>query len=244
MKTQGQDAAAQEDTGATSGEDTGISSEQDANGNGLPDAGVNLDAGNQTTDSGMTEQDAGISVSLCNPTFAEADACGGNLEGSWKYTEGCLDPSSIGMVSAACQTAVLRNELQVATGTITFTSTMSYHRSLTDNYSVDIEVPASCVTFVGSCMGIESTIELFEPRAQVNCLMSIGGGCDCSLEIKKRVEDRGQYELPSPGVVRMIPDDTSMNQGDYHYCVDQGMLHYKGFSMDSADHSVSYVLTP
>jgi len=242
MNNAGPDAAAVEDASTTSNADAAVSSEPDANGH--EDGGTNADTGEQTLDAGSPEQDAGVIFSLCNPSFAEADACGGDLEGSWKYSEGCLDPSSIGMVSTACQGAVLRNELQVATGTITFTSTMSYHRILNDNYSVDIEVPASCVSFVGSCMGIESTIELFEPRAQVNCLMSVGGGCDCSLEIKKRVNDRGQYELTSAGVVRMIPDDSSMTQGDYHYCVDQGMLHYKGFSTDSADHSVSYVLTP
>ena len=241
MKQQGSDAATLVD--ATEVSDATTNENMDA-GQTEQDAATAMDAGMNATDAGSTEQDAGISASLCNPDFREANACGGNIEGTWKYTEGCLDRSTIGMVAMACQGTVLRNEIQVATGTITFTSTMGYQRDLNDEYSVDLEVPSACRMFVGTCGAIKTLVESYEPRAQVDCLGNFSGGCDCSLEIKKVVNDWGTYEFPSTGVVRLTPNDSSMTAGDYYYCVDQGMIQYKGFSMDSSDHSVSYILTP
>jgi hypothetical protein len=203
------------------------------------------DADTTQLDAGGQVEDAGLSPSLCNPRFGAADACGGstNVFGTWTYVEGCLDPSTLGMVSAACQGATLRNERQVTSGSMTFTSTFTYRRDLTDDYSVDIDVPAICVSFVGNCAGIESTILFVAPQATANCPPTGNGGCDCHVEIKKRVSDRGSFTIPSPGVSRFVPDDSTMMPGEHYFCVDNDILSYAGTSTGSADHSVTYVLT-
>jgi|GEM_PF-3721095 len=206
------------------------------------DAGDAFDAGDDAMDAGMSSHDASITPSLCNPSFSEAQACGGDIVGIWTYSEGCIDRASLGMVSAACQTATLSNELQVTTGTLTVTANQNYTREFTDLFTVDISVPSACVSFVGSCTGIEDTIRFVEPRADIDCPSNGRGGCDCKLEIKKNVEDFGTVVTSTTGEMRLIPDDSSMEAGDYYFCSEQGILQYKGFTTTSEDHSVTYVL--
>ena len=233
------DASSTEDAATENDSDVGIADQGISE---SMDASNGVDAGIAESDAAMGNADASITPRLCNPSFSEANACGGDIVGIWTYSEGCIDRASLGMVSAACQTATLSNELQVTTGTLTVTANRNYTRQFTDLFTVDINVPSACVSFVGSCTGIEDTIRFVEPRADIDCPSNGRGGCDCKLEIKKSVDDFGTVITSTIGEMRLIPDDSSMEAGDYYFCSEQGILQYKGFTTTSEDHSVTYVL--
>jgi hypothetical protein len=242
MPSSSQDAGLVQDGGSTADLDASDSGETQDASELILDAN-RLDSGSASIDAALGNPDAGLSGFMCDPNFGAADACGGNATGTWKYREGCLDESIFGMLSAQCIGITRRNEVQVTSGFLSITSTLTYRRVLNDHYATDAEVPAICVQFVGGCGAIESSIGLVIPGSTASCVMTGSGTCDCRVEINKNISDQGSYTSPSAGMVRLTPDDGS-ETGEYHFCVDNGVFRYKGSTTTAIDHSVTYVLTP
>jgi hypothetical protein len=161
---------------------------------------------------------SGSNATLC-PTF---DACGGALDGSWTYTNVCIDPSenSAELLQQVCPTASVTYEPGGA-ATLTFSGT-SVSRSGEPVGDSVISFPADCLEGLGcSFLADEST----------DCT-EMGSGCICRTASSI---DWGTQSYTIDGGRLALGDGRS-----FDYCVQGNTLTYRetGDAQEAGTHTL------
>ncbi len=155
--------------------------------------------------------------------------CGGDVEGTWAYTAGCFDPASLGMdeetlalLTAICPTATYETTFEV-TGTVSF-SDGAVLRDGGWSAEFDLVMPASCLTLLGSCTNLQTTIEAAAPEATVACVDNVES-CDCQVSRGEEGWEATSYTVD--GNVLTLSDGRT-----FDYCVSGSALEYVETSED------------
>ena len=203
------------------------------------DAGFSFDVG-PPADAGMGV-DAGFGNTSCNPMFGQAEACNSNPVGAWVYQSGCLDDTVFAPLLNNCPGATRTNVAQTTTGNFELTTLGAYTRTVMDDITGDVDIPAVCAQVSGGCPGIEAAISQVIPGTTSTCTVNTSQGCNCAVRIRQTINDTGTWTVTGAGLVTL--NATGGGSFQYHYCMDTNVLKYKGLSTNPTDNAVGYVLT-
>lgn len=169
-------------------------------------------------------------VQACVADFGMAQACGGDLEGTWTYVDACGDTGLEDGLTDLCTTATIDSQsVGGGSGSITVTG-----GSITQNVSATAEatvtVPSACLV-VGpvtlDCATVQTqaqqTIEMDFPGVSVTCATS---GPDCSCDLSLPFTTGGAGTIVTSNGVATVDGDT------YYYCVNGDRLLYRQFGAD------------
>jgi hypothetical protein len=191
------------------------------------DAAVTDAADNQ--DSGVV--DSGVTPITCDPAFSEADACGGNLEGSWSYSTLCGPTPAQTAVLELCPDAVINSErLDDATGTLNVSAGL-FALSVAGNGILQVTFPPACVP-LNSCIvlgiGINAALSdaLGEGASATCTTASPTPGCACELRAPVEVTTAGPVAT-NGGIAEVTVSPDSVRT--FYYCVDGDNLTVRGF---------------
>lgn len=207
------------------------------------DDNISKDAGDSSVSDGpVSGQDGPVSGpdskatgdTTCDPTFGQAQACGGDLEGKWTYVKGCVPKDTFDGIKKVCPGAVVSNESSSSAGTLTFTKT-TYVLDASVLVTTDFTLTAGCAALVKGCAKAASTIQLLVPNSKVNC-SDASSGCDCKITLTYTSKWLGKYSVAN-GINKLKTGQ------EYYYCVKGDVLRYRGVSANLSDKTVTYVLT-
>ena len=146
-------------------------------------------------------------------TCAAFTPCGGDVEGTWDYAEGCVtDPFN--EVRATCPSATLENLTVKGQGFVTLNAGEAA-RNLTLSGSGVLNVPAACVSGT-TCNSIAATLSA--TGATATCA-DADGGCRCDASLKKVIKESTTYTLSGNTLVT--------NGRTYEYCVSGSTLQHR-----------------
>jgi len=188
-------------------------------------------AGSSQGEAGATGTggEAGAPVTIDIGDCETFTPCGGDVEGTWAYTAGCFDPAALGMddeaiglLTAICPTATYETTFEV-TGTVSF-SDGAVLRDGGWSAEFDLVMPASCLTLLGSCANLQTTIEAAAPEATVACVDN-AESCDC--QVSRGAEGWEATGYTVDGSVITLSDGRT-----FDYCVSGARLEYVETSPD------------
>jgi hypothetical protein len=163
---------------------------------------------------------AGGGVAVEIGTCEDFTACGGDVEGTWAYSAGCLDPAALGfdpsMLSTFCPTATYETDFTV-TGTVTFTDG-AVLRDGGWSAIVSLDVPASCTTAIGGCVGLGALIATATPESASSCSDTADG---CACEVQMGQDGWSATSYTTDGEVITLSDGRT-----FDYCVSGTTLEY------------------
>ena len=182
-------------------------------------------------DAGSSDRDGGIVDQTCNPNFGMADACGGDLDGTWSYQAACATSPLAAAITDYCDTATIQaDRFEGGTGMLTI-GAGAFNLGVTVTIHVEATVPIACTQGFG-CAAAEQAIELGFNGVDAVCTTA---GTDCSCTVDGPVATASQGSVTtSAGVATVNGTDT------YYYCVTGSKLEYRRF--DDGDNPV-FVLT-
>jgi hypothetical protein len=110
----------------------------------------------------------------------QVQPCGGDLTGTWSFTNTCLTSKGITDGEAAsCAGVTFTVTALSASGTLTFNADMTYTAtSLMNGGTLDYNVPASCAS---SCSGLAANLQAGSGVQSATC----SGSSDCSCTVVK-----------------------------------------------------------
>ena len=186
-------------------------------------------------DGPVTGQDSKVTGdTTCDPTFGKAQACGGDLEGKWTYIKGCTPKDIFDGITKICPGAKVSNEATSTAGTLTFTKA-TYAMDASVIVSSDFTLTAGCAAIAGGCAKAGSAIQLVVKSSKVSCTQA-SSGCDCKITLT--------YATKWAGIYTVSGSEVTLKTGQqYHYCVKDNVLRYRGDSANLTDNSATYVLT-
>lgn len=209
----------------------------------LPDTGAPGDNGvpGDTGPGADTLQGDGAPLA-CDPSFGQADACGGNLVGKWKYTSGCVADSAYEPLKTNCPGVQISNVAVsfTAASALTFYANGGLIQVFNGNITGKALFPQTCVK-VG-CNALQGVLALAvglkNPGSTVTCTAAAAGACDCDFNIKLVNFGGAKYTISGNEVT---VTGAGGNQWTYYYCVSGNELRYRGTDQND-DHHVTYVL--
>lgn len=194
---------------------------------------VLLALGACSDDGGNGGGDGGGGNTTCKADFGQADACGGDFSGSWKYVKACVSPSVIDQLKTVCAGVTASNVAAASTtGSLSLTSG-AYNLNVTVDVTVsDLKVPASCA--VGGCTLAETAVKTALPGSTASC--SGTSDCTCSVSFPYTTTKQGKLTT-SNGIATLGTGEK------YYYCVQGNVLKYHGVSGQAGgDDAITYVL--
>ncbi len=200
------------DGGSTSTTDSGTSSTADS-GNKPADSGSTSDTG--PADSGSVLTGAALKFHSC-PPFA---ACGGNPQGTWEFTGGCLE-DPLAAFKAQCASLVEKNLQGTIKGSVMFTGTATagtLTRNATVGFVADVEFAASCAGGFG-CAAVPLGIGSFVPGATATCTGA--ATCACKISVTNTDSLSSGYTVAGNSI--------RVSNGEvYEHCITGSNLKYK-----------------
>ncbi len=187
-----------------------------------PDNGGNgADAGPQKADGGPGGggSDAGpagdVTVSQTAATISfgscqAAAACGGNVQGTWDYSGGCID-DPFAAVKQQCPSATSSNVQGSVAGTVNFVGD-SLFRKAKATFSGTITLPAAC-TMGAPCATIQSAMS--SAFDSVTCTGTTS--CDCVVKSHTDVDDGSTFTVSGNTL-------TTSGGNRYDFCVKGGQM--------------------
>jgi len=172
-------------------------------------------------DAGLT--DGGATPLMCNPTFADPQACGGDIVGSWRYIDVCGAPKEINNFIGSCPAARLVRNQHTITGTAGFAADMTYGWSLSDDFDVALEVPIACTDSSGGCAGFGLLVSI-GLRQTVTCTERDAAFCDCVTMGNSSDKQQGTYGVITATITSTRSDG---KKRDYYFCVDGDRAMYR-----------------
>jgi hypothetical protein len=156
-------------------------------------------------------EDSGIEPPLEAPVVdieiaASCDAlspCGGDVLGTWAYTDGCVSVD-FDRVREACPTATV-DATATASGIVVIDS-FDVERESTVWTEAEIGLPASC-----AILGCAMMASLLATEGDATCTDTSSGGCDCTLRNVTTSRQSDGYRLEGDS---LITDDGEV----YDYC--------------------------
>ena len=182
---------------------------------------------------GATGPDSTAADTSCDPTFGQAKACGGDVEGKWTYVKGCVPKEAFDGIKKACKGATVSNDSTSAAGSLTF-SKGSYSMDTSVVMSADFTIGGACLALLKTCKKVENTVKLLVLGSKVTCVDATGG-CDCKITMTWAAKWMGQYTAAG--------GKTTLKTGqEYHYCVKGDVMRYRGVPTNASDKTATYVL--
>jgi hypothetical protein len=150
------------------------------------------------------------------------EPCGGDIVGTWKLTEGCVDLDSLQPAAqATCGDASITSATFGITGSITFAADMTYTLAETVTGVLVWDFPASCVGAL-TCDAFANM--LFQGGSAGLSFTCVGtGACVCTEASLTTRSDNGTYGLAGSTVV--ATSAVSGSTGSQLYCVQGSTLH-------------------
>ncbi|HKO94586.1 MAG TPA: hypothetical protein VJU61_25705 [Polyangiaceae bacterium] len=154
----------------------------------------------------------GSNVSV-GQTCSSWAACGGELEGTWSYSDVCIEPAdtSIGLLQGVCPDATLQFERQSGS-TLTFSNARVTRTGVPLGDSV-ITFPSECTADLGGC---EVLAALLDDAAVCE---DLNGDCSCHTPASS---DWGTPAYSVEGGQLLLDDGRSID-----YCVQGDQLTYR-----------------
>ena len=181
------------------------------------------------------EADAGPT---CEPEFAVADACGGDLVGTWTLDDACGRLGVLAGIEAECaQIEVLSESVTGASGTLEVRSDNTYVENLNVTGEVDFTIASSCVeSLVSTCTELSTRLTAaFNQDTTVQCADS-PGGCRCQIDGALTRQSTGTYALSGASVT--LDDGLT-----YSYCVNEDTLALRSFAVGGVAVTPTFFLT-
>lgn len=196
------------------------------------------DKGPVTDGGGSTD----IGPITCDPSFGQAQACGGTLTGTkWKYVAGCVADSAFDALKTNCSGATVSNVAYSMTpnSTVQFFANGTLVRYFSGKITGKATFPQTCTRL--GCTTLQSALALAllkYPGSTVTCTAATGGGCTCDVTINLFSFSGGSYTTSGNTVTVTV----STNQHPFYYCVAGNTLTYHGTPQNTNDQHVTYVL--
>ncbi|MBA2664230.1 MAG: hypothetical protein H0U74_18200, partial [Bradymonadaceae bacterium] len=156
----------------------------------------------------------------CKPDFGQADACGGNVVGTWSLEDACSQVDLEGLLKQACPLATVESMEITTSGTLVVTAA-HYARNVTAVINAVVLIPNLCAQVAGGCQGIEAAVAARLQNATATCTPN-NDGCSCDLELVEDGEEAGAYTLVD-GVITVADGST------FYYCVEGANLSLREF---------------
>lgn len=175
---------------------------------GADDAGGGADAASDAPPEAST-------VPLTLSTCAAFTPCGGDVEGTWTLTGGCLD-DPLATSKGLCPTLVVNSEVANASGTVTFTKGV-VTRGYQTHYGIDITIPSVCLQGA-TCDQAQTAYRAYIPNA--TCTAASSGGCECVGSIDTTATQGSTYTIANDEIVTAGGDH-------YAYCITGNTMQYR-----------------
>lgn len=152
--------------------------------------------------------------------------CGGNLEGTWTFTGGCLNEAALAEEFAVdeCPTATISNTDVAQTGTATFTAT-GYTLQGTLSVSFSLNIPASCYQPL-TCADVNTLIQQeFAGNDSFQSVSCSGSGtCSCRFTgAQQALGETGTYTVSGNSFTATSTGGVVTTQD---YCVQGNTAHF------------------
>lgn len=222
------DNATNNETNNTANNATNNAGNDEANGetnntaNNSTNNATNNSTNNSTNNATNNATNGGTTDAVCQPDFGEADACGGDVSGSWTLQEVCtdFDPAQA-LNDLGCTGAEFEVFEVSGTGELVV-SESNFARDLTYTVNGEGTIPGFCTLLSGGCQGMGEDVEAFfgdEAEVDVVCEDSEGGqgpqaDCDCTIDGTYTQSASGTYSTDG-GVITVSETETQ-----YYYCAD------------------------
>jgi hypothetical protein len=205
---------------ACSGDDTSNIPPPDA---GAPDTGRDVSIRDQYVPDTSLPLAATVQVGNC-PAFT---ACGGQVDGTWDYTGGCL-PDPFLDAQAACSSIMVQNQTASIQGRVSFAGG-KVTRNGVFSYTSSATVPKVCADTFGGCSSISAVIKTQAGFDKSYCTGT--GDCACTFSITRTDTSTDTYTTAS--------NQITTGSGDaYDYCVAGLKLDYSHVSGPSTEKGV------
>ncbi len=176
-------------------------------GDGGGGGGGSADGGsNAASDVTISQTPANISFGSCQA----AAGCGGDVQGTWDYTGGCID-DPFAAVKQQCPSATTANVQGSIAGTMNFVGAALYRKGKA-SFSGTITLPAAC-TMSASCSTIQSAMS--SAFDSVTCTGTTS--CDCVVKGHTDVDDASTFTTSGNTL-------TTQGGNTYDYCVKGGQM--------------------
>jgi hypothetical protein len=169
-------------------------------------------------------------------TCSNTAGCGGDVVGTWTITSSCVSASSSMTSDSSCPTATTSGSAFNVRGTITYNADGTYSVNATIGGTVNVYLPASCLTTNGVTVTCDQLNQEFasNPTAGITVICSGSSGCTCVETVADQPSsETGTYTTTSAGVVTTTAADGTASQADY--CV-------KGTKMTQSPHAGSTMM--
>jgi hypothetical protein len=224
-----------------SGGDVGLQPDKNPlvdTGGPTPDKGPPSEQG-PTTDKGPAGDKGNLT---CDPSFGQAQACGGAVVGKWKYTAGCVADAAFDDLKTDCPGVQISGvAYNVGTNnTVTFVAGGSFTRVFTGSIVGKAAFGQACTKL--GCTALQAAVKLAVavkyPGSTIQCTANTASGCDCDVDLKVSTFAAGTYTTSSGVLTAKV---VSVDH-PYYYCIQGTRLVYHGTPQNTNDHNVTYVL--
>jgi len=165
--------------------------------------------------------------------FADFDACGGDVEGTWEFFAACADVSPEDLFNGEmpfgeCPDLAVTFNIDLS-GSVTFEAGGAYNSSITRSGGVVISVPESCL------MGATCE-QAFAPDPEdpedMSSFEVVDGVCEVMLPEDDSTEaETGTYELDDNMLIMQGMDDTEAD-APQQYCVQGNTITVRNVDID------------
>jgi len=152
------------------------------------------------------------------------EPCGGDLVGTWTLATQCLDPgeeaASVQQNYYCAQATVASSALTVS-GSVAFSSSMSYSVTESVAYRLTVNLPLSC-TGGEDCLTYGTYLSLLQsPGTTISC--SGTTACTCAQTTSSSLSDSGTYVLSGSNAT--LTSSTTGSPSTNGYCVQGSTIH-------------------
>jgi hypothetical protein len=177
---------------------------------------------------------------VCDPSFGQTQACGGNLVGKWQYQSGCIADAAFDDLRASCSgVQISAVSCALAPGNaVTFFANGTFARQFSGSIFAKALFGQSCTKLGCAALQVALKLSLAKfPGSTISCA-PMSGGCDCSVELKLASYSLGTFKT-NGGVVTVTALGVDY---PFYYCVRGNQVLYRGTEQNSVDQNVVYLL--
>jgi hypothetical protein len=160
--------------------------------------------------------------------FADFEACGGDVAGTWEFAVACADLTLASIFGAdneitMCEGVTLAANIDIS-GSVTFEADGAYESEITRAFAIDIGLPLSCLPAGAMCAQLDN----MEPGTEIS---EAAGVCQLSMDPAPTTEaEVGTYELDGNTLI-MTMTGADPDAGD-EYCVEGNTITVRNVDVD------------
>ena len=152
-----------------------------------------------------------------------ADPCGGDVVGTWSLKEMCIDKSLVVAMfplalTGRCPEAVVENATVGVAGTFALDAAGSYGFGFNKTTTLDVTVPASCVT-MASCFLQAESFTLEQGVLSATCTGTGTSGCACTIVGYEAASVREDGTYTASGSSLFLTETLALSPHRIGYCV-------------------------